>query len=140
MFRVDRVSRRQFFEGWTPGWILGFLLYIGSILTLHLVGSRYRLDLTPCLFHQATGLPCPLCGGTTSAMHLFSGRFLSAIGVNPMVTILLLAAPFVLLWSLASNLRVRWDGRARPLLLGLLLFFVFTNWIYVAITQASLRG
>ena len=40
-------------------------------------------ELRLCVFRSATGLPCPLCGGTRACAALVEGDFLAAMQFNP---------------------------------------------------------
>lgn len=59
-----------------------------------LLGVHTRLHLPPCLFHLITGVPCPLCGMTTSFSLLLHGRPARAFLAHP-------AGPLVYLAILA---------------------------------------
>jgi hypothetical protein len=60
-----------------------------------------------CVFHQATGMHCPGCG-TARALHaLLNGRFVEALGYNPVATVLL---PLLGVMT-ALELRRVWQGR-----------------------------
>ena len=62
-----------------------------------LIAVRY---LPPCGFKTATGLPCPLCGGTRSAACLVRGDLVGALEWNPWaVAWLVLAAVLASAWS-----------------------------------------
>jgi hypothetical protein len=41
-----------------------------------------------CLFRRVTGIPCPSCGSTRSALAFFNGEFLSSLYWNPIGVIL----------------------------------------------------
>ena len=40
--------------------------------------------LPACPLHLLTGVPCPSCGVTRSALHLAHGELLAALAVNPL--------------------------------------------------------
>lgn len=42
---------------------------------------------TSCLLRAATGIPCPLCGGTTALVRLGDGSPLAALRASPLVTL-----------------------------------------------------
>src|SRR4051794_34741822 len=46
---------------------------------------------TVCLLRATTGVPCPLCGGTTAFVRLGRGRLLGALAANPFVLLAALA-------------------------------------------------
>jgi hypothetical protein len=64
-----------------------------------------------CPLRTITGIPCPLCGGTTVFIELGSGRPVQAIGANPVAlagAIGLALAPLGLgrgWWALAPRIR-----------------------------------
>ena len=134
MIRFDRIERSKFFDGWTPGLILGVLLYAGGVAFLFLAGRHASTNLAPCLLYQTTGVSCPLCGGTTASYLLATGHFLEAFLTNPLVTVVL---PLALLWL------ILWTGfgvRLRPTLsppwitIGTIAL-VAANWAYVVATR-----
>lgn len=43
------------------------------------------LPVPPCLWKEATGLPCPTCGATRMARALLRGRLLQALAWNPLL-------------------------------------------------------
>jgi hypothetical protein len=46
---------------------------------------------TVCLLRATTGVPCPLCGGTTAFVRLGRGHPLAALAANPFVLLAALA-------------------------------------------------
>jgi hypothetical protein len=62
-----------------------------------------------CPLREVTGVPCPFCGGTTSATALAGGRLSDALAANPFVPVLAVALAGVLLLVVARAL-----GRAAP--------------------------
>jgi len=77
-----------------PGEIEYGIIY-GTIAAIALVAARCLpvQDLLPgCAFRGLIGLPCPTCGMTRSLVSLAQGDLGSAISLNPLVVIVLLAA------------------------------------------------
>ena len=78
-----------------------------------------------CPVRRLTGLPCPLCGGTTALAAAGAGHFDSAFAANPIVllgALALVAAP-----AYAGDLWWRLGDRHRTwLLVGLLA----VAWLY----------
>ena len=70
---------------------------------------RHR-PATLCLFRACTGLPCPLCGGTTAAVRIGHGRLYAAAAASPLAV---LGATTFALWPLASRALVTTAGRHR---------------------------
>lgn len=62
-----------------------------------LLGLHTRLLLPPCLFHLVTGVPCPLCGITTSFSLLLHGRLTRSFLAHP-------AGPFIYLTILSLTI------------------------------------
>jgi hypothetical protein len=92
-----------------------------------------------CLFKMVTGIPCPSCGSTRSAINLLKGNWFQGFYINPLgiiVTLFMLAVPFWLLYDVALGkdglfrayksaekiLRTKW---AIPLIILLVI-----NWIW----------
>lgn len=73
---------------------------------------------TLCLLRAATGVPCPLCGGTTAAVAVGQGRPLAALAASPLVT--LGVALFVLAPLLPRAIRDRATRSRTPLALSAL--------------------
>ncbi|WP_237564325.1 MULTISPECIES: DUF2752 domain-containing protein [unclassified Actinomyces] len=80
-------------------------LIIGSGLL-----GRDGMDLCPV--HRATGLWCPLCGGTRATRALLHGDLTAAAGYNPFALVVLAAGAAVLLRWIIGRCR----GKPRPLL------------------------
>ncbi len=57
-----------------------------------------------CPLREVTGVPCPFCGGTTSATALADGRVAEALAANPFVPALAVALAGVLLLVVARAL------------------------------------
>lgn len=134
MLQFQRVSRRTLLEGWTPGLVLGVLFYVAAILALYFTGSRLDRSLAPCLLLQVFGFECPLCGGTTASILLFTGRPLEALSINPLVTLSLgFGIIWITLWS-ALGLRMRFAGGDRVFVL-VLVTLLMVNWVYVLLAH-----
>lgn len=67
------------------------LLGAGSILSL-LPGHPGL----PCPLRTLTGVPCPLCGGTTSVEDVFRGHVVGALQANPIGPAAVVAAAVLL--------------------------------------------
>lgn len=89
-----------------------------------------NLDWYPkCVFHQATGLHCPGCGGTRAVRALARGYLLLAIRSNPM---LILGVPIMLILIGRQRRREKAGGKASPrlaltLFAILVIYFVARN-------------
>jgi hypothetical protein len=95
--------------------------------------------LRPCTFRNLTGIPCPSCGMTRTALAFLDGDFCSAVAVNPLATIV--AAAFIigggmaLIWVLVRGpvptLKLSWSRRWTGAVAGVVLI----NWIYLILTD-----
>lgn len=80
------------------GWgALGLSILI--IIMVRVFKIKYQLFLFPCPFHQLTGLYCPGCGGTRSALSLLHGHPLTSIRYNPIV----IYGFVIYIWYMISN-------------------------------------
>ena len=87
-----------------PGQIEFGIIY-GGIALLMLGAGRMLpvLSFAPaCVFRGLTGIPCPTCGSTRSLVHLSHGDVLSALSLNPLTTLSLIAAIVYLFLSIMS--------------------------------------
>lgn len=55
---------------------------------------------TPCVFKNTTGIACPSCGSTRSAITIIHGDFEEALHLNPLGFIILTALAVLPLWLL----------------------------------------
>ena len=80
-----------------------------------LVDPRRTHLFPPCPFHAATGLDCPLCGGTRAVHDLVHLDLGAAAGQNLLVVALApLVAVAVLVWVIGTLRPTRWQHlRAR---------------------------
>jgi Protein of unknown function (DUF2752) len=53
----------------------------------------------PCPLREITGVPCPLCGMTTSVVASVHGRFGDALAANPAGVLAVALAVVLVLWS-----------------------------------------
>ena len=94
------------------------LAMLAAAATLPLLPGHAGL---PCPLRTLTGVPCPLCGMTTSVEATAHGHLLDALRANPAGPFLLLAALGLLVRRPAAPLRVPTVGVV-VLVLGLWLF------------------
>ena len=80
---------------------------VGAVTLAHLtIPGR---PATLCPLRAFTGIPCPICGGTTAAVHIGHADFAGALRANPFVV--LGALSVALLPAVAALRRFRlWDG------------------------------
>ncbi|MCU0352470.1 MAG: DUF2752 domain-containing protein [Cytophagales bacterium] len=89
----------------------------------------------PCIFHKATGLHCPGCGGQRAVHQLLHGNVSQAADYNLLLVLALpVLAANTVVWMLNRtghrNLRMRWlyhPRTTRILLWVVLLFWVVRN-------------
>lgn len=94
------------------------LALLAAAATLPLLPGHAGL---PCPLRTLTGVPCPLCGMTTSVEAAVHGHFLVALRANPAGPFALLAAVALLLRRSAGPLRIP-TVVAAGLVLGLWIF------------------
>ena len=101
-----------------PAVAAGRLLALGAAaLALAAFHPAHR-PATLCLFRALTGVPCPLCGGTTAAVQLGRGHPAAALPASPLVV---LGTVRVALWPLLPGAVASWARHVRlQLVLGLL--------------------
>lgn len=129
-----RLSRR-------PGWgaIYGGLVIVG-LVTVRFLHPLLRLA-PPCTFYALTGLPCPSCGATRSAVFLAEGHWLDSLRVNPLffgAYVALLLWAFAALSLAVSNRELRvtmskWEKRALRIAAAVV---VIANWLYLVLSHA----
>lgn len=98
-------------------------------------GPPLPLPGVTCLFHDITGLPCSLCGGTRAARAIMQGNFSQALHLNaaafPAVGGMILAA-LILAWeALRGRAITNWTAQAKryKLLFPIGLALIFIWWI-----------
>jgi hypothetical protein len=92
----------------TPNRIEFGIIYGGIALLMLCVGRLLPvLSIAPdCVFKELTGMPCPTCGATRSVVHLAHGEIISAIAMNPLITLCLITAT---VYFVASIVLVAFD-------------------------------
>ena len=67
-------------------------LVVAGLFTLLWLAANDKINigllLNPCGFKQRTGLPCPTCGFTTSALAFARGRIFEAFYIQPAAALL----------------------------------------------------
>jgi hypothetical protein len=58
-----------------------------------------------CTLRDATGIPCPTCGGTRTVVALAHGRWSEAFAVNPFLALAVVLFGLWLVWGLAATVR-----------------------------------
>ena len=84
-----------------PGWTL-----IAPLMVVGVASARWISESLPsCLFHKQTGLLCPGCGATRSALALGEGRIVEAVQLNALFVLMVLGGG---IWILLSGAQVRY--------------------------------
>ncbi|MCF7675674.1 MAG: DUF2752 domain-containing protein [Akkermansiaceae bacterium] len=115
---------------------LGRLMLLGGCLCGLL--SLFGISLFPCPWRAATGLPCPGCGMTRSALSLLRGDLAGSLRENALTWVILLfwlvvaiglAVPAKYRTEMAERIG-EWEQRTRwPLWFGILLVaYTLTRW------------
>jgi hypothetical protein len=107
-------------RGWVRGLLVGVVLGLVAVFGVALWLNPYNPDgsarrlathrqmgLPPCTFYQATGLPCPSCGMTTSFALLVRGDVVNSLRANSAGTLLALFCLGFIPWALVSVTRRR---------------------------------
>jgi hypothetical protein len=64
--------------------------------------THTQLGLSPCTFFAITGVPCPMCGATTTFALMADGRVLDGFVNQPFAAVLFLSTVAVLAVSVAE--------------------------------------
>ena len=108
----------------------------GLLLAALAVGC-HRAGLRLCVFRRLTGLPCPTCGVTRSALHFLKGDLHAACAEHPLAAALMSGTALYALFATASLLLVRRlpVPRAAPRVWfwagAVLLALLLLNWAYL---------
>jgi len=110
-------------------------LGLGAAVIYTALANPYRSGFFPdCTFLAATGHWCPGCGGLRATHELLRGDFGAAMGMNPVVVLVIIPLILVaMVWWMLSAAGVRtprvriptWAAWALPALLGV--FWVVRN-------------
>lgn len=145
MFIIDWVRRQSslFWSRLCSGLIaVGCLVVLGLSVWLEPSAAGHsthlQLGLAPCTFFSWTGVPCPMCGATTTFALLAHFRVLEGLLNQPFAAVLFLLTVWALLVSALEVLRPRnrwsliydrispWEG---VLAIGFLVLMVI-GWFY----------
>lgn len=109
-------------------------------------GTHLQLGLGTCSFLQATDVPCPMCGATTTFALMAHLRVIEALINQPFAAFLFLLTVITFAISVAEVLvpRGRWGKLLRPLeryegwLAIAFLGFMALGWLYKTIQMDAL--
>ena len=93
-------------------------------------------NISPCIFKNLTGIPCPSCGSTRATVQLIQGQFWNSILINPLsliTNVLIVLSSFWMAFDLIRQkesffpfLKKDWN---KWLKIGLLIL-VLANWVW----------
>ena len=109
MIRADVLPASRL-TGPEPGMLFGGLFVLGAAYTLPLAWNQGWSPIPPCIFHQLTGQPCPMCGATRSFVALAHGDIAKSVLLYPLAPILFLAMLVGIgysAWALTTGQRLR---------------------------------
>lgn len=119
-------------------------LAIGSYTWLKLLALPFP---NHCLLSDGLGIPCPLCGGTRSAMALMDGQLLLALAWNPLaVTIILITLAYCIYSAYTLLLRKpRWrlthfTRQEKRAIRIAAITLILANWTYLLVTHHKLES
>jgi hypothetical protein len=106
-------------------------------------GTHLQLGLLPCTFFVLTGLPCPLCGATTSFALMADGRPVDAFFNQPFATFLAASCALGLVLALTELIQpsgpatraLTWLSERDASAAAIFLVLMFSGWTYkIAVT------
>lgn len=95
--------------------------------------------LPSCAFKGLTGMPCPTCGFTRAAVALSRGSLTTAISMNPLLSILVIAALLAGAYSAITfafrmkRVRISLDRREGNAVRAAAVLLFFLNWLYLCL-------
>jgi hypothetical protein len=92
--------------------------YFRNLLAITLILGGYALYLLPqfikvdglkgfCLFHSATGIPCPGCGMGKASILLSQGEIIASMIIHPLALPFSIAAFTAIVWIVLDLIRKR---------------------------------
>jgi hypothetical protein len=101
---------------------------------------EYLTLLHPCLFHSITGVPCPSCGATRSAVSLVHGDIFYALKMNPLFFLFYI---ILVIWGILSlvlfitrkKMKITLNMTEARLIRWGALAAIFINWGYLIIAD-----
>ncbi len=110
------------------------MVVVGLLVTARFY-EHLPVNLPPCSFKRATGIPCVACRGTRSLRALASGQVGQAVKYNPLAVVGCLIS---LLWLGGYVVRrgsaPQWQMPARWVM-GITIFLLLGNWIFLILTD-----
>ena len=124
----------------TPRWSRGLTaplvvlsIWVGLLIAALCLEAVLQREIALCWFRRVTGIACPTCGGTRSAVALFHGDWTAAVAWNPL---LFAAGVWVLAWGVlrfgcGRRLAVELHPWQRRLVWSVLGIAFAANWAYL---------
>ena len=130
--------------------LIGLVIFAPSMTVLALarwltpdptgVGTHRQLGLASCVVLDSWGIPCPMCGMTTTFSHMAHLEPLSALINQPFGVVLFGMTLFMAVIGLMEMVRpqnriravVKWTLSRDRALAGILLGSMFAAWLYKA--------
>lgn len=104
---MEAVPEEQASRSWVDpllvlsgGGVLGIATWLEPAVGGH--STHTQLGLSPCTFLAITGIPCPMCGATTSFALMADGRWADAFVNQPFASLLFLGTVATVAVSLAE--------------------------------------
>ena len=92
-----------------------------------------------CTFRNITGIPCPTCGTTRTALALLDFDFCTAFVVNPLATfagiVFVVGGGLALVWVLLRGPTPTWDLRWSRRWTWAIVGVILINWVYLILTD-----
>src|SRR3981081_3477254 len=133
MIRADLLPARRI-SGPEPAMLFGGLFVLGASYALPLAWNQGWSPIAPCIFHQLTGQPCPMCGATRAFVAMAHADIGKAVFLYPLAPLMFLAMLIGIGyggWALATGRRIRWglSVRAKQSIGLILLALLAANWL-----------
>ena len=114
--------------------LFGGLFVLGTAYTLPVFWNQGWTPIPPCIFHQVTGQPCPMCGATRSFVAMAHGDIARSVYLYPLAPVLFLAMLIGIGyggWVMVTGKRVRLEMSVRTSQrIGLIILLAFAlNWL-----------
>jgi len=96
-------------------------------------GTHQKLFLPPCFFRKLTGLPCPFCGATTAMAWVAKGKWLTALHVHlvgTLVFVFLLFQVVYRIWVLGGGKEIRFSSRQWDIIILVAFLFSLIYWLF----------
>ncbi len=120
-----------------PAWPRTTLIIVGvfaaAALGLTMLSKALGVSLTTCLLKRMTGVPCPACGGSRTALYAIEGRLVESFVCNPLIFIILAVSMALLTLRLVTGRRLVLNLSRGQKIVALVVggLVVAANWAYL---------